>query len=190
MRIILGLDLSSVASGWSLFHDDKLAAMGVISPDSDLSETGKIFFITHSVYGLFKIYKPTELVIEDTFYSKDPTVLKKLNRIAGAIQYTWFNLRATDPSFYMAISARKSIPNLKGNSDKEEIVKLVNQHFNLRGRLKDHNIADAIVVAYHHVVHDNMEKLKAPLDYKMAKVEDMKVEGKQRVRSQRFIGRA
>jgi hypothetical protein len=57
-----------------------------------------------------------------------------------------------DAVFYMAMSARKSLGGLSGRAKKEEIVAAVNQFFGLRGRLKDHNAADAIVIAYHHAM--------------------------------------
>jgi crossover junction endodeoxyribonuclease RuvC len=160
---ILGLDLSTVASGWAIFEvgdatmsNPTLYKYGVIEPDEDLVEIERYFYIAHQVEGLVRIYRPDELVIEDTFYSKDPTVLKKLNRLAGHIQAIWYKARHKSNHFYMAMSARRSV-GLKGNASKEEIVEGVNTFFKLRGRVKDHNIADAIVVAYHHVVASKPE---------------------------------
>ena len=147
----LGLDLSSVATGWASFDDEELVASGVINPPkSTLSESAKFFYIAHSVAGLMKIYRPTDISVEDTFFAKDPTVLKKLNRIAGQIQYLWFSYSGRQVNFYMASTVRKSFPGLTGKSKKEEIVSAVNKEFHMR--TKDHNIADAIVVGWHHVL--------------------------------------
>ena len=156
---VLGLDLSTVASGWSLFESTgpskettQLLRYGVIEPLDGLTESEKYFVFAHQVDMLIRLFKPDCLVIEDTFYSKDPTVLKKLNRLAGHIQSVWFKLRRMDAHFYMAMSARKTLGGLSGKAKKEEIVTAVNQFFGLRGRLKDHNAADAIVIAYHHII--------------------------------------
>lgn len=146
----LALDISSVATGWAVFKGINLVATGVINPPkTNLSEAAKFYYIAHSVVAIIKLYRPTSLAIEDTFYSKDPTVLKKLNRIAGQIQYLWFSFCGKDPYFYMASSARKSFEGLTGKSKKDEIVIAVNRFFKIR--LKDDNIADAVVIGWHHV---------------------------------------
>lgn len=152
------LDLSTVATGWALFDGESLQKYNVIKPDSDLSESEKYFYITQSVATLLRLYKPTDLAIEDTFYSKDPTVLKKLNRIAGQIMFIWYTLSKKDPVFYMASSARKAT-GISGIAKKPEIVEAVNKMFKLRGRLKDHNMADAIVVGYCHWAKTSIDKI-------------------------------
>ena len=156
---ILGCDLSTVASGFSLIESSgptkeqtQLLRFGVIEPFEGLSESEKYFMIAHQFDLLIRLFRPDCLVIEDTFYSKDPTVLKKLNRLAGHIQSVWFKLRRMDAVFYMAVSARKTLGGLSGKAKKEEIVTAVNQFFGLRGRLKNHNSADAVVIAYHHAM--------------------------------------
>jgi len=145
-----GLDLSTVATGWSFFDGDKLLHYGLIAPPKDLTESEKYFYISQSVATLIRILRPTELSVEDTYYSKDPTVLKKLNRIAGQIMFVWYTFAKKEPHYYMASSARNSI-GIKGNSTKEEVTEAVNKFFKKRGSIKDHNIADAIVTGYHHV---------------------------------------
>lgn len=147
---ILTWDVSTVATGWAYMDDDKIIDYGVIKPPEDLSESAKYFYVTHSALGLLKLYRPSTIVIEDTFFAKDPTVLKKLNRIAGQIMFIWFQSTGREAVFYMATTARKDFPGLNGRSKKEEIVEAVNKHFELRGRVKDHNIADALVLGYHH----------------------------------------
>jgi len=150
---ILGLDLSTVCSGFALIEatasSEDLLRFGTIEPYDDLSESEKYFMIAHQVEMLIRLFHPDDVVIEDTFYSKDPTVLKKLNRLAGHVQAIWFKLRRKDAFFYMATSARKTF-GISGKSEKAEIVTAVNTRFSLRGRIKDHNMADAVVVAYHH----------------------------------------
>ena len=143
----LGLDISTVATGWSLFEGDQLVKWGVINPDKDLNITEKYFFITHSVITLIKLYKPVHLSVEDTFLGKNVVTFKKLNRIAGQIIYAWFLYARKEPNFYMASEARASI-GINGKATKEEVTQGVNEFFKLRGRVKDDNIADAIVVGY------------------------------------------
>lgn len=172
---LLSLDISTVATGWAIFDDGKIAHSGLIEPDRNLSDSARYYWITHHVTGLIKMYKPNDVVIEDTFYLKDPTVLKKLNRIAGQVMYIWYSMSGKSPYFYMAVQARKSIPELKGNAKKEEIVEAVNKFFGLRGKLTDDNIADAIVTGYHHfVVSSNDGGRQVPLDPKTTDIKKEK----------------
>lgn len=143
------LDISTVATGWALFDGEDLVKYGVIKPDPEFSQTERYFFVTQSVVTLLKIFKPTDLAIEDTFYSKDPTVLKKLNRIAGQIMYAWYAITRKEPFFYMASQARGAI-DVSGKATKKEVTDAVNIHFKLRGKVKDDNIADAIVIGACH----------------------------------------
>lgn len=154
----LGLDLSTVASGWALFDNGIPTKYGVIQPDSDLSESAKYFYIAQSVATLLRVYRPTELAIEDTFFGKNISTLKKLSRLAGQMMYIWRLFAAKEVNFYMASSVRKSI-NVKGNAQKEEVVEAVNKYFKLRGRVKDNNVADAIVVGYHHWAQGQLRPL-------------------------------
>jgi Holliday junction resolvasome RuvABC endonuclease subunit len=168
----LSFDVSTVATGWAFMDDDKIIAYDVICPPDDLSESAKYFYIAHSALGLMKLYRPRDVVIEDTFFAKDPTVLKKLNRIAGQIMLLWFQISGHEAVFYMAMTARKDFPGLKGTSKKEEIVEAVNKHFNLRGRLKDHNIADALVLGYHYYLANRPEL--GPVEPTVTKDTDIK----------------
>src|SRR3990172_4398024 len=158
---ILGLDLSTVASGWAVLDDTPdsnkvLVAKGVIHTIDDWDDEGKLFFIARRVDDLITLYHPNELAIEDTFMGHNAMVLKKLSRVAGAVQFVWFSRTGVSPSFYMAVTARPSIQGLKGTATKEDVVNAVNHQFNLRGTLKDDNIADAIVVGYHHLMKDSI----------------------------------
>jgi crossover junction endodeoxyribonuclease RuvC len=162
---ILALDLSTVASGYcildSLMSQNKPVTWGVVEPDSDFSEIEKYFYITSQIATIMRMYRPDDLVIEDTFYSKDPTVLKKLNRLAGQIMYLWFKFKSKSVYFYMPMTVRKSIPGLKGTATKEEIVEAVNKFFGMRGKVTNHNAADAFVLAYHHLIVNSTDITQA-----------------------------
>ena len=155
---ILSLDLSTVCSGWDLFESTaptyeatKLHRYGTIEPLPKLSESERYFCITHQVDMLIRLFRPDQLVIEDTFCGKNVTTLKTLNRLAGHVQSVWFRLRQRDAAFYMPAQTRKSV-GLSGRAEKPEIVEGVNKFFKLRGKVTDHNAADSIVLGYHHIL--------------------------------------
>lgn len=147
---VLGLDISTVATGWAIIEDGKLLKYGVICPDDELNDCEKNYYITQSVATVLKLYKPNDLAIEDTFMGKNVVTLKKLSRIAGQIMYLWYHATRMEPIFYMASTARTSIPGLKGTAEKSEVTDAVNTFFKLRKKIEDHNIADAVVTAFHH----------------------------------------
>ena len=165
MRII-GLDLASTAmTGWSLLEASapskesiQLLQYGTLEPFDDMAEAEKYFLISQQIETLLRLFRPDNLVIEDTFFSKNVTVLKKLNRLAGHVQASWYKLHHSEAYFYMATSTRKSLDGLSGKATKEEIVAAVNKFFGLRGKLTDHNAADAIVTAYHFAMTDAFKK--------------------------------
>jgi len=172
---ILALDLSTVASGYCILDDSKPqtpVAWGVIEPDKNFNEIEKYFYITNRIAILIKLYRPDDLTIEDTFYSKDPTVLKKLNRLAGQVMYLWYKAKSKEVYFYMAMSARKSIPDLKGTASKEEIVVAVNKFFGMRGKVTDHNTADAFVLANHHLMATMLKDNTVKKSRKMPKCQN------------------
>lgn len=157
---VLGVDLSSVNTGLAILDDSKanpLVAYLSLEPPKELDQTRKIFYISAGVMVFEVLYGADQLAIEDTFFKTNVTTLKLLNRIAGAVQANWYFHKRTSPYFYQAKSVRLTFPNLKGSSTKEEIVEAVNKFFGLRGKIKNDNIADAIVLAYHHLqkVKDN-----------------------------------
>jgi len=164
----LALDVSTVATGWAVFEDDKLIDWGVINPNSELLEGSKAYFVSQTVAVVMEVYRPDEVTIEDTFFLKNVNTLKVLNRIAGQIQHAWFKFSGKEAVFYMAMTARKDFPGLKGNSEKEEIVAAVNKQFfsrkKVENQLTDHNVADAIVLGYHHSLSTVTNKKVAPVE--------------------------
>ena len=84
---IMGLDLSTKKSGYSIFNDNKLISHGVI----DLSKNKKMDERTRqmmtSVCDLIKTESPDYVIVEDSYSNGNVQVTKDLAYIIGAVIY-------------------------------------------------------------------------------------------------------
>ena len=84
---IIGLDLSTKCSGWSVFSDDKLLSHGVInlSKNKDMDLRTKQMMI--AVGDLIQEESPDYVVVEDSFSNGNVQVTKDLAYIIGSVLY-------------------------------------------------------------------------------------------------------
>lgn len=173
--LVLGLDVSTAATGWCILNDFKKINWGVIKPDDSLDESAKAFYVSQTVAALIKTYRPDDVAVEDTFLppingKQNVSCLKTLNRIAGQIQHVVYDLTGKEAIFYMATATRKTFPDVQSvdrDMIKDEIKRAVNAEYFGRVKLEgnkitDDNIADAFVIAHHHCVVSRSKKLEEP----------------------------
>ena len=84
---IIGLDLSTKCSGWSVFSDEKLLSHGVInlSKNKDMDLRTKQMMI--AVGDLIQEESPDYVVVEDSFSNGNVQVTKDLAYIIGSVLY-------------------------------------------------------------------------------------------------------
>ena len=156
----LGLDLSTVSTGFSIFDDEKCKDSGKIVPDKNVETMERIKFIAQYISNSFDFRFIDKVIIEDTFYQANYLTTKMLNRLAGAV---FFAIVGKKPEikieFVTPTAARKSV-GLLPRSQKQNIVDRVNQMFNLKLELKDNDEADGIVLGYYGYWHDHEPKEK------------------------------
>jgi len=146
---VLGLDISSVATGWAIVDEGKPIAKGVINLDAKLSPGAKTWYLHHQVETMIILYKPDELAVEDVFLKLNYATTKVLSRLAGAIQELWYAASGKDVIFYYAITARsQAAMGVKPASPKEQIMEAVNTKFKFRPAIVDNNVSDAVLIAY------------------------------------------
>lgn len=173
--LVLGLDVSTAATGWVILRDFKKVNWGVIKPDDSLGEGAKAFYVAQTVAAIIKTYRPDDLAVEDTFLPpinghQNVGTIKVLNRIAGQIQQVWYDYSGKEVIFYMATSARKQFPGIQkveSEDIKDEIIRAVNAEYFSRVKLienkvSDNNIADAFVIAHCHCVMSKSKKVEEP----------------------------
>ncbi len=146
---VLGLDISSVATGWAVVDEGKPIVKGVINLDPKLSPGAKTWYLRHQVETLIVLYKPNELAVEDVFLKINYATTKVLSRLAGTIQELWYSVSGKDVLFYYAVTARSQADlGIKPASPKEQIMEATNKKFKFRPAIVDNNVSDAVLIAY------------------------------------------
>lgn len=143
---ILGLDPSTVATGWAILdvqdRDEGVTASGIYHPEGS-SLDARLLDAFHWTRGTLEMHEPTMLAIETTFFKMNAQTLISLASIGAA-----FRLAATAagiPVVEVAPAQRCKALGLAGNAAKNQVLYTVNAVYNLT--LSDHNEADAVAVA-------------------------------------------
>jgi Holliday junction resolvasome RuvABC endonuclease subunit len=159
--IYMGLDLSTVSTGFSVFNNKLLIEYGKMA--SDLPDTlDRIIEITKRLEKVVDRHQPEVVTIEDVFYGSNYLTTKMLNRMAGAVYFMLKYPRLYRPEyptkeirirFAMPTDARKCF-GLLPKSNKITVIDAVNNVFGLTLTKKDDDIADGIVLGYAGVYKD------------------------------------
>jgi crossover junction endodeoxyribonuclease RuvC len=143
---ILGLDPSTVATGWAILDlldgQEQIAASGVWNPTGcDLDQK----LVTAHYWLLDRIdqYAPSILGIETPFFKLNAQTMHTLSSLGAAFRLV-AALRAVR-IIPISPSARCTAVGLGGNADKAQVLYTVNAIFGLA--LTDHNQSDAIAIA-------------------------------------------
>ena len=150
---VLGLDISSVASGWAVKGDGGLEGWGSWVPQKGAQLHEKVGWVAEQFTILVKATQPDLIVIEDTYFSKNPETLKKLCYFIGGILGRG---NGVEPILVKASKARKAF-GVKGKGKgqgradrkwiKEEVKKTIKWKLGID--VEDDNIADAIILSYY-----------------------------------------
>lgn len=125
---ILCLDLSSVNTGYSIFHNSKVVKKGNIRPSKKLKTFEKLAYIVKNIVILYK--KIDILVIEGLYYGINFDSIIYLARLSGAVIYEWVKHSKTEPIIYVASHARKLV-GIAGNAHKAEVQVFILEYFKL-----------------------------------------------------------
>ena len=108
MKKVMSLDVSSTSTGWSFLTEaDNLLKYGTIQPGKKLSISEKLNYFRNELIKILKKYKPTYVVIEDTFLSKNPKVVKILAKFGGVAEQTVYEYTKKEP-YIMSNTTPKS----------------------------------------------------------------------------------
>jgi len=95
---VLSLDVSSTSTGSSFMTTKKGSLRyGTIRPDKDMVLGEKLTFFRSEIIKVLKKYKPTHIVLEDTFMGRNPKVTKLLAKFGGVAEQTVFEYCLTPP---------------------------------------------------------------------------------------------
>lgn len=147
---ILGLDLSSVNSGYAIIVNEELVAFGSIIPSKTMTHCQKLSFIYSHINSLCNLYKIDFMSIEDQHLRSNTDTLKLLSRISG-VAMLCAEQHGIGVYLYPATTIKLKFTG-RGNAEKKDMIEHAVTTYNLnRGEIDD-NIADAIGAAYTHFV--------------------------------------
>lgn len=148
--LILGLDLSSALTGWSIVdHDKNLIAYGKIELSKYKKKKFPLEWVKVLYNELIKImaaHKVDEVIIEATF-SRNVMTLKSLAKCRGIAEAACVNAGVNNIAEINTLSARKRVFG-KGKLTKEECFEILKSKFPNQDFYNDGlDISDSIVVA-------------------------------------------
>lgn len=160
--MILGLDLSSVNSGYAVvdFHptsqdgsltteskdtyQEDLISFGNIIPNKVFSHSAKLQFIYEYVNGILTKYDIDVVVIEDQHFRINVDTLKLLSKICGVVMLA-AQQAGCGVVLYPAPTIKKSFTG-NGKAVKKDMIETAISKFNITEGIDD-NVADSIGVA-------------------------------------------
>lgn len=124
MNNIMSFDVSSVSTGWSHFINGVLKNFGLITRSviKDFSVPQKLFIFKKESHQLLTRYKPSHVVIEET-YLKNVKTLKNLMQFIGVLQEGCYELLSLEPVFVNTTTVRSRF----GLRTKEEVFHFVKE---------------------------------------------------------------
>lgn len=135
---ILGLDISTRSTGWSLIEDDKLLEYGKIVPSGSMSNAAKLHLFSIEISKILNKYNPDFIAIEDVVQVSSVSITKILARFNGVAILESYKYNQKDPQLYEP-SKWKKLLGLSGGAKKCEIQIQICRLYNLLSKDKiDH----------------------------------------------------
>ena len=163
--IVLGLDASTSATGWSIFNDGELIECGLVKPKSgDWRERIKV--IHDELKIIVKKFNIEKVYIEDVpMEQKNIDTLHKLSVLQGWL-CSMFDECNISVQFQTPTQWRSKLNMFDGTNQgkrrkhmKEKAVEMANAMFDLELKKSNDDIAEAILIGYSHFVRKGFGKL-------------------------------
>ena len=173
-KIILGIDPGTVIMGYGILsvtgNQIKMLEMNVIKLNGKKDMFERLGTINNVIQEIIDKYKPDDMAIEAPFFGKNVQSMLKLGRAQGvAIAVAMSN--DIPVAEYSPKKVKQSITG-NGNSDKEQIWKMLNNIMPLTHTLKYFDASDALAVAVcHHFSANGINQLATPKKKSSAKKE-------------------
>lgn len=138
---VLGLDISSVCCGWSIFDDGKLLTYGKYKQDGE-AHGERMWKFHHWLLGMLNAWQPTQLVFEAPYAGPRRHAFSVLIRYAGVVQltyYSWSGQELAEENAVPANMVKKLIGAKKGRNheaNKKIVLLLMNQLYGLNLKFK------------------------------------------------------
>jgi len=131
---ILGLDISSSNTGWSIVEVDnsnnKLVDYGIISPVGNMGVTQRLYFFGNELKKVVDKCSPDEIAIEETILVHGPKTMRVLARFSGVALFLAYSFQKREISTYEPPAWKKNL-GLRGNAKKAEVQLAICKEFGL-----------------------------------------------------------
>jgi len=141
---ILGLDISSSCTGWSIINNGKLIEYNTISPVGSMGVTQRLYFFGNKIKEIIDTHKPDEVAAEETILVRGPKIMRTLARFSGVAFYWAYAHQKREIATYEPSMWKKNL-GLRGNAKKPEIQLKVCERFNLLE--KDRVLAYSVILS-------------------------------------------
>lgn len=143
---ILGLDVSSSCTGWSIIEvngsNGKLLHYGTISPVGNMGVIQRLYFFGNKIKEIIETYNPDEVAIEETvLVHNNAKIMRTLARFSGVAFYWAYAHQKKEIPTYEPSMWKKNL-GLQGSAKKPEIQLKVCERFELleSNVIKDYEI--------------------------------------------------
>lgn len=169
---ILGIDIGTATTGWAVIEAKgqpkdqpksqtrnpksaaansfapKLIGCGTIDTHKLAPEPERLVELGESFTELLDEFKPTEIAIEQLFFSKNVTTAMKVSQARGVLVYL-ATQRELPTTGYNPVQVKKALTGY-GRATKSQMLTMVDKLFSLSGQLTQDDAADAVAIAYCH----------------------------------------
>ncbi len=157
--IVMGIDPGSIATGYAFlqvksYTEIKILEYGVIRNKSSKNFLEKLNHIHNQISKLITTYYPLNIALEKSFMSKYPQATIVLAHVRGAIMTT-IDPKTMHLFEYEPKLVKKSVGGT-GDISKQQLSLLMQEHLKLVEQPKPLDAADALGIAYCHLIHQRI----------------------------------
>lgn len=161
--VIMSLDQSTRASGWSVFDNGEYICSGVVDMSTSTLDTDeRSFEMAKELWKIIKKYKPDELVLEQVQNQSNTKTVIILARLAGMIigyaEAHGVKTHTVEPSRWRGALSYKQGPKVKRAELKEQSRQYVKENYGFE-KTEDENEAIALNAAAHKIYDFGVEDI-------------------------------
>ena len=158
--IILGIDPGLAIVGWGVLDFDnnrfRTLAYGSINTPAGMETAERLANIHRDLAAIIDRYKPTEMAVEELFFTKNITTGIRVAEARGVILMTGQE-KGLNLGEYTPMQVKQAVVGY-GGADKRQVIAMVTRILNLPSPPKPDDTADALAIAICHA-HSGCSRL-------------------------------
>ena len=158
--VILGIDPGLAIVGWGVLEYQNVRfrtlAYGSINTPAGIETSKRLALIHHDLSAIIDRYKPTEMAVEELFFTKNITTGIRVAEARGVILMTGQE-KGLNLAEYTPMQVKQAVVGY-GGADKRQVISMVTRLSNLPTPPKPDDTADALAIAICHA-HSGCSRL-------------------------------